>query len=86
MLPEVVHGERVQDVRPAAFVELAGGSPEQMEKAIVLALSPTIANPCTPRVMVAGLCATHIGGGVMIGKLAAQLAMNTSIPVRFQPM
>ena len=65
----------------AAFVELAGGSPEQMEKAIVMALSPTIAVPCTPRVMVAGICATHIGGGVMIGKLAAQLAMHTSIPI-----
>ena len=65
----------------AAFVELAGGSPEHMEKAMVLALSPTIAVPCTPRVMVAGLCATHIGGGVMIGKLAAQLAMHTSIPI-----
>ncbi|WP_211367330.1 hypothetical protein [Sporomusa termitida] len=65
----------------AAFVELAGGSPAAMAKAIVLAISPTIANPCTPRVMVAGLCATHIGGGVMIGKLAAQLALHTSIPV-----
>jgi L-serine dehydratase len=65
----------------AAFVELSGGKPADMAKAIVLALSPTIANPCTPRVMVAGLCATHIGGGVMIGKLAAQLAMHTSIPV-----
>ena len=65
----------------AAFIELAGGTPEQMEKAIVLALSPTIAVPCTPRVMVAGICATHIGGGVMIGKLAAQLAMHTSIPI-----
>ncbi|MBP2637102.1 MAG: hypothetical protein H6Q72_3009 [Firmicutes bacterium] len=65
----------------AAFVELAGGNPEAMAKAIVLALSPTIATPCTPRVMVAGLCATHIGGGVMIGKLAAQLAIHTSIPV-----
>ncbi|MCX7779665.1 MAG: serine dehydratase [Negativicutes bacterium] len=65
----------------AAFVELAGGGPAAMEKAIVLALSPTIANPCTPRVMVAGLCSTHIGGGVMIGKLAAQLAMLTSLPV-----
>ena len=65
----------------AAFVELAGGSPDQMEKAMVMALSPTIAVPCTPRVMVAGLCATHIGGGVMIGKLAAQLAMHTSIPI-----
>lgn len=65
----------------AAFVELSGGKPADIAKAIVLALSPTIANPCTPRVMVAGLCATHIGGGVMIGKLAAQLAMHTSIPV-----
>lgn len=65
----------------AAFTELAGGSPEQMEKAVVLALSPTIGNPCTPRVMVAGLCATHIGGGVLIGKLASQLALETSIPV-----
>ncbi len=65
----------------AAFTELGGGSPEAMRKAIVLALSPTIGNPCTPRVMVAGLCSTHIGGGVMIGKLAAQLAMHTSIPV-----
>lgn len=65
----------------AAFIELADGTPEQMEKAIVLALSPTIGTPCTPRVMVAGLCATHIGGGVMIGKLAAQLAKYTSIPV-----
>ncbi|XEQ94023.1 hypothetical protein SCACP_29210 [Sporomusa carbonis] len=65
----------------AAFVELAGGKPADMAKAIVLAISPTIANPCTPRVMVAGLCATHIGGGVMLGKLAAQLAMHTSIPV-----
>ena len=65
----------------AAFVELAGGKPADMAKAIVLAISPTIANPCTPRVMVAGLCATHIGGGVMIGKLAAGLAMYTSIPV-----
>ncbi len=65
----------------AAFTELSGGTPEQMAKAIVLALSPTIANPCTPRVMVAGLCSTHIGGGVMIGKLASQLAIHTSIPV-----
>lgn len=65
----------------AAFTELAGGAPEQMERAIVLAISPTIANPCTPRVMVAGLCATHIGGAVMIGRLASRLAMKTSLPV-----
>ncbi|MFZ7102773.1 MAG: serine dehydratase [Peptococcaceae bacterium] len=65
----------------AGFTELAGGKPAEIGKAVVLALSPTIANPCTPRVMVAGLCATHIGGAVMIAKLASQLAMHTTIPV-----
>lgn len=65
----------------AGFTELADGTPQQMEKAIVLAISPTIANPCTPRVMVAGLCATHIGGAVLIGRLASQLAMHTTMPV-----
>ncbi len=65
----------------AAFTELYGGTPKDMEKAIVLAISPTIANPCTPRVMVAGLCATHICGAVLIGNLAAKLSINTSIPV-----
>lgn len=64
----------------AAFVELNGGTPEQMEKAMVLAISPTIAVPCTPRVLVPGLCATHIGGGVLIARLASQLAMYTTIP------
>lgn len=64
----------------AAFVELSGGTPEQMEKAMVLAISPTIAVPCTPRVLVPGLCAAHIGGGVLIARLASQLAMFTSIP------
>lgn len=64
----------------AAFVELYGGTPEQMEKAMVLAISPTIAVPCTPRVLVPGLCATHIGGGVLIARLASQLAMHTTIP------
>lgn len=64
----------------AAFVELAGGTPRQMEAAMVLAISPTIAVPCTPRVLVPGLCATHIGGGVLIARLASQLAMYTSIP------
>lgn len=65
----------------ATLVELHKGSPEAMAKAVVLALSPTIGTPCTPRVMVAGLCTTHIGGGVLIGNLAANLAMKTSIPV-----
>ena len=64
----------------AAFVELAGGTPRQMENAMVLAISPTIAVPCTPRVLVPGLCATHIGGGILIARLASQLAMYTSIP------
>jgi L-serine dehydratase len=65
----------------AALAELRGGRPEEVGKAVVLALSPTIATPCTPRVMVAGLCATHIGGAVLVGNLAANLAVNTSIPV-----
>lgn len=64
----------------AAFVELAGGTPAQMETAMVLALSPTISVPCTPRVLVPGLCATHIGGGILIARLASQLAMYTTVP------
>ncbi len=64
----------------AAFVELYGGTPGQLEKAVVLAISPTIAVPCTPRVLVPGLCATHIGGAVLIARLASQLAMHTSLP------
>lgn len=64
----------------AAFVELQDGTPSQMEKAVVLALSPTISVPCTPRVLVPGLCATHIGGGVLIARLASQLALYTSVP------
>lgn len=65
----------------AALVEIRGGNPQDMARGIVLAISPTIANPCTPRVMVAGLCATHIGGAILIGNLAANLAINTNIPV-----
>lgn len=65
----------------AAFVELKGGNPRAMEKAMVLAISPTIAVPCTPRVMVEGLCATHIGGAVLIGDLAANLALKTGLEV-----
>ncbi len=64
----------------AAFVELAGGTPDQMEKAMTLAISPTISVPCTPRVLAPGLCATHIGGGVLTARLASQLAMYTTIP------
>lgn len=65
----------------AAFTELKGGNPQTMERAMVLSLSPTIAVPCTPRVMVPGLCATHIGGAVLIGAMAANLAINTNIEV-----
>lgn len=65
----------------AAMVEYHGGPPQALAKAVVLALSPTIGVPCTPRVMVPGLCATHIGGGVVIGNLAANLALHTNIPV-----
>jgi L-serine dehydratase len=65
----------------ALLVELAGGGPEEIKRAFSLALSPTIGVPCTPRVMVPGLCATHIGGAIMIGQLAAQLALKTSLPV-----
>jgi L-serine dehydratase len=68
-------------VTAAVIVEMMGGGPEQIGKAMVLALSPTIGVPCTPRVMVPGLCATHIGGGVLIGSLSASLVTKTSIPV-----
>lgn len=65
----------------AILAEITGGTPEVVERAMVLALSPTIAVPCTPRVLVPGLCATHIGGAVLLGQLAARLAVTTSIPV-----
>ncbi len=65
----------------AALAELWGGSPAEAGRAVVLALSPTIAVPCTPRVMVAGLCATHIGTAILNGALAARLALLTGIPV-----
>ncbi len=65
----------------AAYVYLKGGTPRDMERAMVLALSPTIAVPCTPRVMVPGLCATHIGGAILVGVLAASLAVKTKIEV-----
>ncbi len=65
----------------AAFVEISGGSPAAMGRAVVLAISPTLGTPCTPRVMVPGLCATHIGGAIMNGKLASHLAVHTNIPI-----
>jgi len=65
----------------AALTDLRGGTPRQVAKAIVLALSPTIAVPCTPRVMAAGLCASHISGAILIGNQAANLILKTSLPV-----
>lgn len=66
----------------AAFTELEGGTPSQVGQAMVLALSPTIGVPCTPRVMVPGLCATHIGGAVMVARLASSLVLHTkTLPV-----
>jgi L-serine dehydratase len=65
----------------AVLTELRGGTPAQTGRAIVLALSPTIAVPCTPRVMVPGLCATHITGAILLGNQGANLALNTSLPV-----
>lgn len=65
----------------AALVDLKDGSPRQVGKAVVLALSPTIAVPCTPRVSVPGLCATHISGAILIGNQAANLILQTTIPI-----
>ena len=65
----------------AAVVSLKNGTPKQMERAMVLSISPTVAVPCTPRVMVPGLCATHIGGAIVVGNLGAGLALNSNIEV-----
>ncbi|GHV53874.1 hypothetical protein FACS1894206_05460 [Deltaproteobacteria bacterium] len=65
----------------AVIVDLKGGTGAQVAKAIVLALSPTIAVPCTPRVMVSGLCATHIGTSILLGNLAAKLSLYTTMPM-----
>lgn len=65
----------------AALTDLRGGTAAQVGKAIVLALSPTLAVPCTPRVMVPGLCATHITGAILIGNQASNLVLKTSLPV-----
>jgi len=68
----------------AATVALEGGTPEQMEKAMVLAMSPTIGVPCTPRVLVPALCTTHVGGAILIGMYSARMCMavdmNVNVP------
>lgn len=65
----------------AATVAMQGGSPRQMEKAIVLAMSPTIAVPCTPRVLVPALCTSHIGGAILIGMYSGKLCMLVDMTV-----
>ncbi len=65
----------------AVFSEIWGATPEQTARAVVLALSPTIAVPCTPRVMVPGLCAAHIGGAIMNGWLSAWMSRYSNLPV-----
>lgn len=68
----------------AATVALEKGTPEQMEKAMVLAMSPTIGVPCTPRVLVPALCTTHVGGAILIGMYSARICMavdmNVNVP------
>ncbi len=65
----------------AATVSMSGGTPEQMEKAMVLALSPTIGVPCTPRVLVPALCTTHVGGAILMGMYAGRLCMKVDMTV-----
>lgn len=65
----------------AATVSMAGGTPEQMEKAMVLALSPTIGVPCTPRVLVPALCTTHVGGAILNGMYAGRLCLKVNMTV-----
>jgi len=65
----------------AALTDLRGGTAAQVAKAMVIAISPTIAVPCTPRVITRGLCATHIGGAILIGNYAANLILKTTLPV-----
>ncbi len=68
----------------AATAVLNGGNAEQIEKAMVLAMSPTIAVPCTPRVLVPALCTTHVGGAILIGmfsgKICTEVDMNVNVP------
>ncbi len=65
----------------AATVSIGGGTPSQMEKAMVLAISPTIGVPCTPRVLVPALCTTHVAGAVMMGMYAGRLCLKADMTV-----
>ena len=65
----------------AVTVNLRGGTPEQMERAMVLAMSPTIGVPCTPRVLVPALCTSHVGGAIMGGMYAGRLCTTVDVNV-----
>lgn len=65
----------------AALTDLRGGTAAQVAKAMVIAISPTIGVPCTPRVITRGLCSTHIGSAILGGNLAANLILKTTLPV-----
>lgn len=68
-------------VTAAVLTDLRGGGAAQAAKAMVLAISPTIGVPCTPRVVTRGLCATHIGSAILGGNLAANLVLKSTLPV-----
>jgi L-serine dehydratase len=65
----------------AALTDLRGGTAAQVGKAMVIAISPTLGVPCTPRVITRGLCSTHIGSAILGGNLAANLVLRTTLPV-----
>ncbi len=65
----------------AALTDLRGGSASQVAKAMILAISPTLGVPCTPRVVTRGLCATHIGAAILVGNLASKLVLKSTLPV-----
>ncbi len=65
----------------AATVHLKGGNAEQMEKAMVLAMSPTVGVPCTPRVLVPALCTAHVGGAILGGMYAGRLCTTVEMTV-----
>ena len=63
------------------MANLRGGTAVQVAKAMVIAISPTLGVPCTPRVITRGLCSTHIGSAILGGNLAANLILKTALPV-----
>ena len=65
----------------AALTDLRGGSARQVAKAMIIAISPTLGVPCTPRVVTRGLCSTHIGAAILVGNLASKLILKSSLPV-----